>query len=117
LIDHVNFQMPERSAGECAAFYELLGFTRVHPPASLADRAIWLASGSTMIHLQFADAIGDSGPGHVALVVPNYAAVLGMLSAAGVAVEPRSEHWGSPRCYTQDPAGNRLELMEFSPLG
>jgi catechol 2,3-dioxygenase-like lactoylglutathione lyase family enzyme len=117
VIDHVNFQMPERVARECLAFYELLGFTNVYPPESLRDRAIWLASGSTMIHLQFAHEVGDSGPGHVALVVPKYEATLGMLATAGVTVEPRAEHWGSPRCYVSDPAGNRLELMEFSPLG
>ena len=116
MIDHVNFQMPERVARDCVGFYELLGFTNVYPPESLKNRAIWLASGSTMIHLQFADEVGASGPGHVALVVPKYESVLGMLTTAGVDFEPRTEHWGSPRCYTRDPAGNRLELMEFSPL-
>jgi len=125
VIHHVNFQMPERVARDCAAFYELLGFARVEPPASLASRALWLEAGGTQIHLQFAGsgaedpvtAIGDSGPGHVAIVVPGYEAKLGALAAAGVTIEPRTEHWGSPRCYVSDPAGNRLELMAFAPSG
>lgn len=116
MIDHINFRMPERVARECLAFYELLGFTNVYPPESLRKRAIWLAHGPTMIHLQFAEEVGDSGPGHLGIIVPKYAATIGMLSAAGVNIEPRAEHWGSPRCYVSDPAGNRLELMECSPL-
>ncbi|MGH2906041.1 MAG: hypothetical protein ACRDKI_04655 [Solirubrobacterales bacterium] len=108
--------MPERVARECAAFYELIGFAQVEPPPSLADRALWLASGPTSIHLQYAESTGDSGPGHVAIVVPEYASRLGVLRAAGVAVDERAPHWGSPRCYVRDPAGNRLELMEFPPI-
>jgi catechol 2,3-dioxygenase-like lactoylglutathione lyase family enzyme len=122
VIDHVNFQMPEPVAHECAAFYELLGFARVEPPTALAGRALWLSGRGALIHLQFGGTDGTDiselaqpGVGHVGIVVPDYAAVTASLRAAGVESEPRSEHWGSPRCYVRDPAGNRLELMEFAP--
>lgn len=109
-------------AQDCATFYEMLGFVRVQPPAALAARAIWVRSGETALHFQFAgtdgaavEAPGDAGPGHVAIVVADYERRVGALRAAGVSVEERSAHWGSPRCYVRDPAGNRLELMEFAP--
>ena len=37
------------------------------------------------------------------------------LRDAGHDVEPRAEHWGSPRAYVRDPAGNLVELMAFPP--
>lgn len=54
-------------------------------------------------------------PGHIALVVEQYDAVVNALEAAGASVEPRSEYWGSPRAYVRDPAGHLVELMEFAP--
>ena len=122
MIDHVNFQMPERLARECATFYELLGFARMEPPAELGQRSIWLSGGTAALHLEFALADGSAvsvaplgGPGHVAIVVPEYARVRAALRAAGVTVDQRTEYWNSPRCFVADPAGNRLELMEFAP--
>ncbi len=121
MIDHVSFAVPPGKAGECATFYELLGFTRVEPPAGLGERSIWLARGSSAIHLMFRDGDGvdveasEPGRGHVAFVVDDYDALLGLLAAAGVSTESRTAYWGAPRCYTQDPAGNRVELMAAPP--
>lgn len=102
-------------------FYELLGFNRVEPPAGLSDRSVWLARGSSAVHLMFRDRDGsdvealDPGAGHVAFVVENYEAVLAALATAGVEVQNRTAYWGSPRCYVRDPAGNRVELMASAP--
>jgi catechol 2,3-dioxygenase-like lactoylglutathione lyase family enzyme len=51
------------------------------------------------------------------VVVDDYDATLTALRAAGHDVEPRAEHWGSPRSYVRDPAGNLVELMAFPPDG
>ncbi len=58
-----------------------------------------------------------AGPksGHFALVCPDYEATLGRLGEAGHEVDPRREHWGSPRCYVRDPTGNLIELMASPP--
>ncbi|MFY9264349.1 MAG: VOC family protein [Solirubrobacterales bacterium] len=123
MIHHLNFQVPQGLARDCAAFYELLGFARVTPPPALADRAIWLEHDGFEIHLQFRSAdgaevkvAGGSGPGHAAFVIADYTAVTAALELAGVELQPRAAHWGSPRCYVRDPAGNRLELMETAPI-
>jgi catechol 2,3-dioxygenase-like lactoylglutathione lyase family enzyme len=47
--------------------------------------------------------------------VQGYDDVLATLREAGHDPEPRAEHWGSPRAYVRDPAGNRVELMAFPP--
>jgi catechol 2,3-dioxygenase-like lactoylglutathione lyase family enzyme len=122
MIHHVNFQVPRALAEECATFYELLGFRRAMPPLALTDRSLWLSRAGTQIHLEFASregeevaVAGDSGPGHIAIVVPSFAETLVALREAGVTIEPRGKHWNSPRCFVRDPAGNRLELMESEP--
>lgn len=122
MIDHVSFNVTPQQAEACAGFYELLGFARIEPPAGLGERSIWLQSGAGSIHLMFRDRdgvdvddAGSPGGGHVALVVPSYAAITGALATAGVEIDPRSEYWGAPRCYVRDPAGNRVELMAAPP--
>ncbi|MFT4048696.1 MAG: VOC family protein [Solirubrobacterales bacterium] len=122
MIEHVSFNVTPAHAEACAGFYELLGFVRIEPPAGLGARSIWLKSGSTSIHLMFRDRdgvdvarSGPAGAGHVALVVPNHAAVLAALGAAGVEIDPRTEYWDAPRSYVRDPAGNLVELMAAAP--
>lgn len=122
MIEHVSFTVSRADAQACAGFYELLGFVRIEPPAGLGDRSIWLTRNGTSLHLMFRDRDGADiaqsptpGSGHVALVVENYDALIGALTAAGSNVEPRSEYWGSPRAYVRDPAGNLVELMAFAP--
>jgi catechol 2,3-dioxygenase-like lactoylglutathione lyase family enzyme len=122
VIEHVSFEMPRRQAQDCAAFYELLGFAQVEPPAGLGERSIWLTRGASSIHLMFRGRNGTDltespqpGAGHLALVVDAYDNTVAALEAAGVSVEPRTAYWGSPRSYLRDPAGNRIELMAFGP--
>jgi hypothetical protein len=54
----------------------MLGFGRVDPPGTLAERAT---------------------------------------PSSGFDPEPRQEHWGAPRSFVRDPAGNRVELMSAPP--
>jgi catechol 2,3-dioxygenase-like lactoylglutathione lyase family enzyme len=54
--------------------------------------------------------------GHVAVVVDDYPGTLQALRDAGHEPEPRREHWGSPRAFVRDPAGNLVELMDFPPV-
>jgi catechol 2,3-dioxygenase-like lactoylglutathione lyase family enzyme len=117
MIQHVAFEVPRERWDACAAFYGLLGFQRVQPPPSLADRAAWVQRGPTQVHLLHVDEPVVLPRGHVAVVVDEYDATLAALRDAGHDVEPRAEHWGSPRAYVRDPAGNLVELMAFPPDG
>lgn len=122
MIDHISFRLTGSDAQSCASFYELLGFERIRPPEGLEHRAIWLTRGGSSIHLMFAlaDAVAieksdEPGGGHFAIVVEPYETVVGALITSGVPIEERTAYWGSPRCYTQDPAGNKVELMASAP--
>jgi catechol 2,3-dioxygenase-like lactoylglutathione lyase family enzyme len=115
MIQHVTFEVSRERWDACVAFYALLGFERAQPPPSLADRAAWLQSGPTQVHLMDVDEPVVLPRGHVAVVVDDYDATLAALADAGHDVQPRTEYWGSPRAYVRDPAGNLVELMAFPP--
>lgn len=115
MVQHVTLEVRRQQGEECAAFWELLGFERVEPPPSLADRAAWLQHGSTQIHLMWVEEPVALPHGHVAVVLDEYDRTLAALHDAGHPTEPRREHWGSPRAYVHDPAGNLVELMAFAP--
>ena len=117
MIQHVTLEVRREQAEECAAFWALLGFERVQPPESLADRALWLQHGPTQVHLMWVEDPVALPRGHVAVVLEDWEGTLGSLRAAGHGPEPRREHWGSPRAYVHDPAGNLVELMAFAPGG
>ncbi len=117
MIHHVAIGTPPGKADEQVAFYELLGFRRVEPPPSLADRAVWVERDGTQVHLLLADDPVVPPSGHVAVVAPDYDDVLAALRRAGHDPEPRAEHWGSPRLFVRDPAGHRVEVMAHPPSG
>lgn len=115
MIQHVALETRRADAAAAAAFWLELGFERVDAPETLRDRAAWLDRRGTQIHLLWTDEPTAQREGHVAVVVPDYDAALGRLRAAGHPVEPRTEHWGSPRAYTRAPGGHRVELMAAPP--
>ena len=114
-VQHVSLEVRRSDVERCVAFYERLGFERVEPPESLADRAAWVQAGATQVHLMYVDEPTTLPEGHIAVVVEDYDDVLDALRGAGHEPEPRTQHWGAPRAYVDDPAGNRVELMAFGP--
>ena len=115
MIQHVALEVRPDALEACVGFYALLGFERVEPPASLAGRAAWVERAGTQVHLLLSDDPVALPEGHVAVVVERYEAALERLRAEGHSPEARREHWGSPRAFVRDPAGNRVELMAFGP--
>lgn len=98
----------------CRRFYALLGFEPTPVPPTLVERVVWLERGGTQVHLMLSEPLPPPS-GHLAIVVDDYQVTLDRLRAAGHDPEPRAEHWGSPRSYLRDPAGNLVELMAFPP--
>ena len=117
MIAHVALETRPADAEACVAFFALLGFVEVAPPPSLRERARWVQAGATQVHLLYRDEPEVPGRGHVAVVAADYDAALERLRAAGHEVDPRAEHWGSPRAYVRDPAGHLVEVMAFAPKG
>jgi catechol 2,3-dioxygenase-like lactoylglutathione lyase family enzyme len=113
----VTLELRRELVEDCVAFYELLGLVRVDPPPSLAERAAWMQGEATQIHLMWVDEPVALPRGHVAVLAESYEQVVEALRSAGHEVEPRQEHWGAPRSYVRDPAGNLVELMAWAPPG
>ena len=114
-LHHVALETAPADRDALVAFFGLLGFVEVAPPVALADRARWVARAGTQIHVLFADAPSVPAEGHVAVVAADYAAALARLRGAGFAPEPRTEHWGAPRCFVVAPGGHRVEIMAAPP--
>jgi catechol 2,3-dioxygenase-like lactoylglutathione lyase family enzyme len=117
VLQHVSLETRREGVAAEVAFWALLGFARIEPPASLSDRATWLQApdGFAQIHLLYADAPTAMPQGHVAVVAPSFDTTVAALRDAGFDVEPRAAHWGAPRAYVRSPGGHRVELMAFAP--
>jgi catechol 2,3-dioxygenase-like lactoylglutathione lyase family enzyme len=111
VIHHAALETHPDDADACAAFFAVLGFERVEPPPTLRERAVWLARGTQQVHLLLTEEPVVPPRGHVAVVVADYEATIARLDD----VDPRPEHWGSPRCFARDPAGHVVEIMAFPP--
>ena len=114
-LQHVSLETREDDLEAEVAFWALLGFARVEPPATLAGRATWVQHGPTQIHLLHADAPTVPPQGHVAVVAPDFAATTAALRSAGFDPEPREAHWGAERAYVRSPGGHRVEVMAAPP--
>ncbi len=114
MIQHVTREIAPSQLRRCARFYGVLGFTPVPVPPGIAGRAVWLERLGTQIHLMPGEEPQVSA-GHVGIVVERYAETIDQLQREGHEIDPRAQHWGSPRAYVRDPAGHLVELMAVAP--
>jgi len=115
MLHHVALETRFEDSEACVAFFALLGFARRDPPPTLQDRAVWLALGDQQVHLLLTDDPEVPSQGHLAVVLDDYDATLARLTVAGYRIEPREQHWGSPRAFVHDSAGHVVEVMQFAP--
>lgn len=117
-LQHVALETGPGDRDALVAFFGLLGFAEVQPPASLQGTTRWVQRGATQIHVLFVDEAGGAvipPRGHAAVVAPDYDAALERLRAAGFEPDPRREHWNAPRCFVRAPGGHRVEVMAAPP--
>ncbi len=115
MLHHVGIEVAPADIDRSIAFWELLSFERVEPPASLAE-FVWLERDGTQIHLMPTDSPTVPAHGHVAVVAPDFEAAVERLMAAGFEVQRRAEHWGAPRAKATAPGGHVVELMAKPPF-
>jgi catechol 2,3-dioxygenase-like lactoylglutathione lyase family enzyme len=119
-IDHVQLAMPPGGEPEARRFYGgILGLREVAKPAALADRGgCWFAgSAGAAVHLGVDARFVAARKAHPGLVVADLAAARHALRSAGVAVIDDDAPTGVARCYTADPFGNRIELIDAADAG
>jgi diguanylate cyclase (GGDEF)-like protein/PAS domain S-box-containing protein len=115
-IDHVQLAMPagDEAVRAADAFYgELLGLARVPKPPALAGRGgCWFAGPSVQVHLGVDADFRPATKAHPALLVDDLDLACERLVAAGHPVRPADDLPGIARVHTDDPFGNRIELIQ-----
>src|SRR5437016_4792711 len=114
-LDHAQLAMPPGLEHEARRFYcGLLGLLELKKPPTLAARGgVWcrLPDGREL-HLGVEDPFTPARKAHVALVVDALDILAGRIAEAGCPVRWDDELAPRRRFYSEDPFGNRLELME-----
>lgn len=112
-LDHVQLAIP--AGGEDRArwfFAELLGMTEVPKPANLSASGCWFTGGGAALHIGVDPDFRPAKKAHPALLVDDLAALREALAAAGHPIREDKPVEGYTRFFTEDPFGNRIELME-----
>jgi catechol 2,3-dioxygenase-like lactoylglutathione lyase family enzyme len=115
-IDHVQLAMPPGQELKAREFYSgLLGITEVPKPPALAARGgCWFEAGSVKVHLGVEQDFRAAKKAHPGLRVDDLEALVARLRESGVkVVADEAELAGSVRYFTEDPFGNRLELLQY----
>jgi Glyoxalase/Bleomycin resistance protein/Dioxygenase superfamily len=115
VLQHVTLEVRPEDVERSVAFWGLLGFEPVEPPATLAERFAWVEREGTQVHLERNRSPVVPPHGHAAVVVADFDAAVERLGAAGFEVTPGREHWGAPRAKALAPGGHTVELMAAPP--
>ncbi len=114
-LDHVQVAAPPGCEPEARHFYgQVLGLKEVAKPPALATRGgVWFRVGPQHLHIGVEEAFTPARKGHPALrVAPADLHNLALrLTEAGTPVTWDEALPGEQRLYTEDPWGNRLELL------
>lgn len=116
-LDHVNVTTPAELADEVVAWYrDVLELRPAAKPEGTRSAGAWFAAGAGQVHVSV-DPHNPPKTAHYALEVDGFAAVVERLRAAGCHVEQATTIPGRRRCYTRDPAGNRIEILAYDDRG
>jgi catechol 2,3-dioxygenase-like lactoylglutathione lyase family enzyme len=114
-LDHVQLAAPQGCEPEARRFYgKLLGLKELPKPAQLRARGgVWFSVGQQQLHIGVDQAFSPARKAHPALAVdPEHLdAVAQHLSSAGAKVSWDEALPDVRRFYTEDPWGNRIELL------
>lgn len=112
-LDHVQIAIPAGGEDRARAFFAgLLGMTEVSKPASLSSAGCWFTGGGAALHVGVDPDFRPAKKAHPALLVDDLAALRARLAEAGCVIRDDKPVEGYARFFTEDPFGNRIELME-----
>ena len=114
-LDHVQLAAPSGCEPSARRFFgELLGLSELPKPETLRGRGgVWFKVGAHELHIGVQEPFAPASKAHPALrVAPSRLDALAeRLSAAGEKVAWDESIAGSRRFFTEDPWGNRIELV------
>ena len=114
-LDHVNVEAPTDCEGEGRRFYgDLLGLEELPRPSTMGRPGLWFAlGGGRELHVSGYEDFAPATKAHPGLrVAPvEIDAVAERLEEAGAGVRWDERLGDRRRFYTEDPWGNRLEVL------
>jgi catechol 2,3-dioxygenase-like lactoylglutathione lyase family enzyme len=114
-LDHVQLAAPRGCEAQARRFYgEVLGLPELAKPSALAARGgVWFDLGAQQLHIGVEERFSPARKAHPALRVAagRLDALAERLALAGAPVMWDDALPGVRRFYTEDPWGNRLELL------
>jgi catechol 2,3-dioxygenase-like lactoylglutathione lyase family enzyme len=120
-IDHVQLAAPPGAEEQARDFYGvLLGLSEIEKPPGLRGRGgAWFGLARGQLHIGIEEGFAPARKAHPALAVPpaDIDALAARLAAAGARVDWDHALPGVRRFFTEDPWGNRLELVAASEPG
>ena len=115
-LDHVQVAIPAGGEDRARAFYGgLLGLKEIPKPAALSARGgVWYAVGDHQLHLGVAADFGSARKAHPAFraVDHDIETISRRLRNAQCKVLWDYELPSCTRFYTEDPFGNRVEILQ-----
>lgn len=113
-LDHAQLAMPAGREDEGRYFYStLLGLVEeAKPPALAARGGCWFAGVGAQVHLGVDPDFRPATKAHVGLRVVGLDALAARLETAAIPVVWDDELAPVRRIFTEDPFGNRVELLE-----
>jgi catechol 2,3-dioxygenase-like lactoylglutathione lyase family enzyme len=116
-IHHVQLAMPAGEEDRAETFYAgLLGLERVAKPEALAGRGgVWFRGKEVEVHLGVEEGFRPARKAHPAFLVKGLALLEERLRDASAPVRPDEPFEDRRRVHTEDPFGNRIELIEWEP--
>ena len=114
-LDHVQIAAPAGCEAEARRFYgDLLGLPEVPKPEPMRSTGgVWFSLGAQGLHIGIEADFAPARKAHPAIRVSPEAldSLASALGAAGELVKWDERLPGMRRFYTQDPWGNRLEVL------
>jgi ADP-ribose pyrophosphatase YjhB (NUDIX family)/catechol 2,3-dioxygenase-like lactoylglutathione lyase family enzyme len=114
-LDHVQLAIPTGGEDRAREFWVgLLGLIeQPKPPVMAARGGAWFSSpdGAVTVHVGVAPKEVGAQKSHPAFIVEDLAAVAEILSTRGYPVRWDTDNPGIRRFHTNDPFGNRIELI------
>jgi catechol 2,3-dioxygenase-like lactoylglutathione lyase family enzyme len=112
-VDHVNVTTPNELMEETLTWYrDVLGLEQIPKPEGPRPEGAWFKAGPEEIHVS-GDPHNPPKTAHFGIVVSDFEAIVERLRVSGHHIEQAAAIAGRHRCYTRDPAGNRVEITYF----
>ncbi|HEX2164491.1 MAG TPA: VOC family protein [Thermoanaerobaculia bacterium] len=113
-LQHLQLAMPAGREDAAKRFYgEVLGLEAIEKPPHLRHRGgCWFRLPGAELHLGVENDFRPARKAHPAFLVDRLEEVRRRLERAGAPIVEDTELTGYRRSYTEDPFGNRIELLQ-----